>query len=141
MHRGDVYPVPKEKGDLDVELAAGTGDAAYLRTLQQHLPGVIQRSRPDLVIFQAGCDPLASDPLGGLSMTAGGILSRDAEVIDTCVQRGIPVVMVLGGGYSKEAWSVQHASILRTIRTHGVLRREAAAPAKPVLTKFRKWQK
>ncbi len=123
MHQGNIYPVPKQKGDLDIELEAGTDDDTYLRILRRTLPGVIDRSRPDLVIFQAGCDTLAGDPLAGLAMTEEGIVARDAYVIDTCVQRGIPVVMTLGGGYSRQAWKVQYASIRRIIEKHGAVRR------------------
>jgi len=51
----------------------------------------------------------------------GAFVARDAIVIDECVCRGIPVVMVLGGGYSKLAWSAQYDSIERTIRRYGLV--------------------
>ena len=121
MHQADIYPIPKEKGDCDVELQPGTDDETYLRILRQVLPGVIDRSRPDLVILQAGCDTLAGDPLADLCMTEEGIVRRDSYVVDRCAQRGIPVAMTLGGGYSRQAWRVQHASILRILETHGAI--------------------
>ena len=31
----------------------------------------------------------------------------------------VPIVMTLGGGYSRGAWAVQYASIRRTLETHG----------------------
>ncbi len=136
MHEGGIYPVPKEKGDRDIELAPGTGDEAYLQTLREALPEIIRAGRPDIVFLQAGCDPLAGDPLTNLAMTKEGIVARDALVIDTCVARQIPVVMLLGGGYSKEAWEVQHASIRRTIEKYGVVRRQAQPATKPGLKKF-----
>jgi histone deacetylase 11 len=120
MHEGDIFPVPKETSTLDVELERGTDDAEYLGILGRHLPGVFERSRPDLVFLQAGVDTLAGDPLAHLAMTQDGIVQRDARVIDECVRRGIPVVMVLGGGYSPGAWSAQFASIRRTIETYGL---------------------
>jgi histone deacetylase 11 len=119
MHQRDIYPVPKAASDLDVELARGTGDEAYLKLLGEHLPRVLEQARADIVFIQAGCDTLAGDPLAGLAMTEDGIVRRDAMVIDECVRRGIPVAMALGGGYSSEAWQVQYASIRRTIMTHG----------------------
>jgi len=120
MHEGDIYPVPKEASDLDVELPAGMGDEAYLALLKRHLPGLFEQARPDLVVLQAGCDTLAGDPLARLEMTREGVIERDAAVIDECVRRGVPVVMTLGGGYSRGAWSTQYASILRTLIRHGV---------------------
>jgi len=118
MHQGNIYPVPKATSDLDVELAGGTDDRTYLSLLGKHLPAVIDRARPDIVFLQAGCDVLASDPLASVAMTDEGLVARDAMVIDECVRRGLPVVMVLGGGYSKGAWQAQYASIRRTLRTY-----------------------
>ena len=136
MHQGNVYPVPKETGDLDVELAAGTDDETYLTFLRKLLPGVLDRFTCDLVILQAGCDPLKGDPLAGLAMTQDGIVERDSYVIDTCVARGIPVAVTLGGGYSQQAWSVQHASITEIVKKHGLVRRQPSPPEKPKPVKF-----
>ena len=120
MHERDIYPIPKETSDLDVELHAGTGDEEFLRVLGTHLPRAIDASRPDIVFLQAGCDTLAGDPLANLRMTQDGIVRRDATVVDECVRRGIPVAVTLGGGYSEQAWAVQFASIRRTISTYGL---------------------
>ncbi len=123
VHEADIYPIPKSVGDLDVELPPGTEDRTYLAILAEHLPGLFDRARPDIVFLQAGCDTLAGDPLARLRMTPEGIVRRDAMVIDTCVKRGVPVVMVLGGGYSPSAWEAQYASVSRTLATHGGRRR------------------
>ena len=120
MHEGDIYSIPKETDDLDVELAAGADDATYLGLLEKHLPDAFGRSRPDIVFLQAGCDTLKGDPLARLAMTEKGIVARDAMVIGECMRRGIPVVMVLGGGYSKRTWRAQYASIRRTIGKYGL---------------------
>ena len=120
MHESDIYPVPKELSDLDVELPPGTGDEVYLAKLRETLPEVFEASRPEIVFLVAGCDTLEGDPLARLRMTEAGIVKRDAMVIDACVRRDIPVVMTLGGGYSADAWSAQYASVARTIRTYGL---------------------
>ena len=134
MHQGNIFPVPKEQCTLDVELQAGTGDEAYLRILRERLPEVFDRAKPDLVFLQAGCDTLRGDPLAGLAMTEQGIVARDALVIDEAVSRGVPVVMVLGGGYSPRAWAVQYASIRRTIEKYG-LAEGRSHPARDPTTK------
>ena len=120
MHQGDIYPIPKARSDLDVELPAGTGDEEYLAILRRRLPAVLRRADPDIVFLQAGCDVLANDPLANLSMTPAGVVRRDAMVIDACVERGTPVVMVLGGGYSPDAWVAQYLSVRRTIERYGL---------------------
>jgi len=121
MHEDDIYPIPKARSDLDVPLPAGTDDQQFLAILGRYLPGLLEDFQPELVFLQAGCDTLAEDPLAHLAMTQEGIVQRDALVIDECVRREIPVVMVLGGGYSKNAWAVQYASIERTIRKYGLV--------------------
>jgi len=131
MHQAGIFPVPKEKCDLDVELDAGTGDEGYLAILRRHLPGLLDRVRPDIVFLQAGCDVLAGDPLAGLALTPQGIVRRDAYVIDACAGRKIPLVMVTGGGYSPEAWQVQYQSIRRTIETYGLAGERPYPPRGP----------
>ena len=119
MHQGNIYPIPKANSDMDIELQSGTGDKKFLAILRKKLGKAIDRARPDIVFLQAGCDTLKGDPLASLSMTQEGIVARDAMVIDECVKRDLPVVMTLGGGYSKQAWEVQHASIERTLKKYG----------------------
>ena len=91
---------------------------------------MLRRARPDIVFFQAGCDTLAGDPLARLAMTPQGIAQRDAAVINACVEAGVPVVMTLGGGYSKNAWRAQYDSIARTLRTHGLQGRARQYPTR-----------
>jgi len=122
MHEGDIFPIPKARSSLDVELPPGADDATCLGLLRRHLPAVLDASRPDIVFFQAGCDTLAGDPLANLAMSREGIVERDATVIDECVRRRIPLAMTLGGGYARDSWLVQFASIRRTIQTYGLAR-------------------
>ncbi len=132
MHQGNIYPVPKAKSDLDIELAAGCGDEEYLRQLKKALPVVFEKARPQIVFFQAGADTLAADPLGGLNMTPAGLVERDAAVIDRCVENNIPVVTTLGGGYAEDSWKAQYESIRRTLEQYGA-RFPGHAPRTPTL--------
>lgn len=117
MHQKDIYPVPKEKSSLDIGLERGTDDTEYHNILHSHLNELFKHSDPDIVYLIAGCDTLAGDELGSLQMTENGIIERDTMVIDACYKRNIPVVMTLGGGYSKNAWKVQFNSICHIIQT------------------------
>ena len=111
MHEGDIYPFPKEKGDLDIELQAGDSDLEVMEKLESVINQVFDKSSPDIVFYLAGCDMLQGDPLANLAMTENGIVKRDQRIIDECIKRQIPVVMLLGGGYSKNAWHAQYLSI------------------------------
>ena len=131
MHEGDIYPFPKAESDMDIELEAGDGDEVFHETLEEYLPVVFERARPDIVFYQSGVDPLAEDPLAHLEMTKEGIVQRDEMVIDACVRRGIPVVMCLGGGYSENAWAVQYGSIRNIIEKYGLAGAERRHPSRP----------
>jgi acetoin utilization deacetylase AcuC-like enzyme len=115
MHQADLYPEVKARGSLDVELRAGTGDAAYLALLAEHLPAVLA-ARPQLAVYQAGVDAYEGDRLGGLRLSAQGLRRRDALVRDACRAAGVPVVVTLGGGYADtpETTARLHAATLET---------------------------
>ncbi|MEQ9316198.1 MAG: histone deacetylase [Henriciella sp.] len=106
IHCEENWPREKPPSDLDVGLAKGTGDAAYLDALAGMLDAVFARTTPDLIFYNAGVDPHAEDRLGLLSLSDDGLKARDRMVAETCRTRSIPVVGVLGGGYSKEASAV-----------------------------------
>lgn len=105
MHGAKNYPFTKVPSSLDVELADDTDDAEYLKQLNKHLPAVFE-FKPDLVLYQAGVDPLKEDSLGRLALTKEGLMERDRIVMSECKKRDIPVSIGLGGGYSKP---IQHS--------------------------------
>lgn len=111
IHEGDIYPRPKAQSDLDVELLPPVDDEQYMSALREHLPRVLGKSRPDLVVVLAGVDTHADDPLARFSMTADGIVERDAYAVGQARRFDIPVLYVTSGGYSKEAWRIQFSSI------------------------------
>ena len=101
MHGGKNYPFRKVAGRLDIELDDGTGDEEYLRRLTGALPGVLRAAEPDLVLYIAGADPHEGDALGRLAMTFTGLARRDALVIDSCREVGLPIAITIGGGYGR----------------------------------------
>ena len=100
VHAEKNFPFRKVPSDLDIGLGDGTEDADYLNALGVVL-SAIDDFMPDIVLYQAGVDPLASDTLGRLSLTHVGLAERDRTVLDYCRRRGTPVVIVPGGGYSR----------------------------------------
>ena len=101
MHGAKNFPFRKQRSHRDVELPDGTDDARYLEELDRHLPEVLEASGADLLFYQAGVDALAEDTLGRLSLTLAGMRARDEQVFRAAWHRGIPVVLTLGGGYSR----------------------------------------
>ena len=101
MHGAKNFPFRKQRSSLDVELPDGCDDARYLDELRRHLPEVISRARPDILFFQGGVDPLGGDLLGRLNLSLEGLRSRDRMVAVAARESGIPLVLTLGGGYTK----------------------------------------
>lgn len=109
MHGASNYPMHKESSDLDVPLEDGTDDHTYLKLLREHLPRLIDKSKPDLVLYQCGVDILDTDKLGRLGVTEEGCRERDRIVFDACHRNDLPVVCAMGGGYSPEIWNIVEA--------------------------------
>lgn len=99
VHGAKNFPFRKVASDLDVPLPDGTGDGPYLRALADTLPAVFDFA-PDIVLYQAGVDPLAADRLGRFTLTHDGLMQRDRMVFEACRSRGIPVSIAIGGGYA-----------------------------------------
>ncbi len=108
-----------------VELGDGVADAAYLAAVRAHLPPVLDRFAPDLVIYLAGCDPAADDQIGDWKITADGMLERDRFVL-SCLReeqrterrRRVPLVILLAGGYGPNSWRYS-ARFLSTLLNRG----------------------
>ena len=101
MHGGRNYPFEKVAGTLDVELDDGTVDADYLRVLERALPEVLHAARADLVFYLAGADPHEGDRLGRMKLTFAGLERRDAMVMQACREVGLPVAVMIAGGYGR----------------------------------------
>ena len=117
IHGEKNFPFRKVPSTLDVGLADGTEDAAYLRALAGALERVAD-FRPELILYLSGVDALVSDKLGRLSLTFDGLKQRDRMVFQFCRRRGIPVSIAIGGGYADPITdSVQaYASTFRVAR-------------------------
>ncbi|MBI3492191.1 MAG: histone deacetylase [Acidobacteria bacterium] len=100
MHQQHNYPMWKPRGSLDIGLPDGTHDASYLRELERALPQVMG-SGPQCVFYLAGADPYEDDQLGGLRLTKDGLRQRDRMVIDAVRNAGVPLVVLLAGGYAQ----------------------------------------
>lgn len=111
MHCVVNFPFRKQQSKIDVALAEGTGDKEYLEALERALARVFD-FRPEVIFYQAGVDVLASDSLGKLTLTQEGVKIRDERVMSAVQQAGLPLVITIGGGYSKpiELTAESHAT-------------------------------
>jgi acetoin utilization deacetylase AcuC-like enzyme len=103
MHGERNYPAQKMRSTLDIGLPDGTGDDAYLTTLATHLPQVLRDARADLAFYLAGVDVAAGDRYGRFALSEAGILEREAQVLGAARAAGLPLTIVLAGGYAATA--------------------------------------
>ncbi len=100
VHGAKNFPFQKARSDLDVELEDGSTDDQYLEAVERGLAAVVEVGKPDLVIYVSGADPLDGDKFGRLSVSKRGLAARDRMVFETLVGAGIPVTVVMAGGYA-----------------------------------------
>ncbi|NRA29591.1 MAG: histone deacetylase [Parvularculaceae bacterium] len=93
------FPFRKVPADINIPLPDATEDEAFLRAIDERLEDV-WAFKPDLVLYQAGVDPLTEDKLGRLNISFDGLRARDEMILNGCRKRGIPCSMAIGGGYS-----------------------------------------
>ncbi len=122
MHGEKNYPVRKEHSDLDIELPDGCDDATYLAKLRETLPALLSRVNPALVLYLAGADPYAHDRLGRLGLSIEGLRVRDAFVMNTVRDAGLPMTVAMAGGYAEnvdEIVEIHFNTVLTALRLFG----------------------
>ena len=122
MHGARNYPLQRPPSSLDVELQDGTGDDEYLEALDRHLGTCFDRALPEVAFFLAGVDVVVGDRFGRLSLTRAGLAARERRVLEEARRRGVPLVLVLSGGYARtpEETADLHAEVHRQARALGV---------------------
>ena len=100
MHCENNFPLKKMKSDLDISLKKGIKDNQYLDILQKNIE-ILKKMKLDLILFQAGVDILCEDSLGCLEISRKGIKSRNKIVLEFAKEKNLPLIVFMGGGYSK----------------------------------------
>jgi histone deacetylase 11 len=116
VYNRDIYPRDEAAAaavDVGVGLPSATGDAAYLEAVRAALREAFRRCQPppDMVVYNAGTDILAGDPLGLLAVSAAGVVARDEAVFAAALEARVPIVMLPSGGYTAGSTPCIAASI------------------------------
>ena len=99
VHCKQNFPFRKSESDYDLELPADSGDEELLAMVVKALD-IAKQFNPELILFQAGVDGLATDALGKLNISRQAMSKRNEMVFDLAVERLIPTLVFMGGGYS-----------------------------------------
>lgn len=98
VHGENNFPFRKVSGSLDIALPDGAGDDEYLNAVRRGVNAAMDTA-PDIVYYVAGADPYEGDRLGRLSVSMEGLRERDRIVTAACRDAGVPLALVMGGGY------------------------------------------
>lgn len=122
IHGASNFPFEKETSDLDLALPDRTGDAGFLDAVRTGLKAALAHG-PDLVFYLAGADPWEGDRLGRLAVTREGLAERDRLVLEGCATAGVPVALVMSGGYAADVDDIVAIHYATVERAAGVSER------------------
>lgn len=98
-----------------VPVPAGSDVTAYMSLVEPAVARAIERAQPDVILYQAGADPLRDDPYSPLDLGHDDLLRRDRFVLETARDAGIPIAWVLAGGYTEDVRQVVEVHV-NTVR-------------------------
>lgn len=119
FHCDENYPQVKQTEGINILIPKGAEDDEYLAILKSALPKLLNDHQPDFVLYDAGADVHKDDRLGYVNLSDQGVLSRDRYVIESVMERNIPIACVIGGGYDHD-----HSKVAQR---HSLLHQAASA--------------
>jgi acetoin utilization deacetylase AcuC-like enzyme len=110
-HQYPFYPGTGRAGErgahgnvINVPLASGSGDRAFLGAWEKKIAPALQAFKPELLLVSAGFDAHKDDPLAGLEVTTDGYRELARMITGWSIaQTGGRSVWALEGGYNLRA--------------------------------------
>ena len=109
IHQWPLYPGTGATSDVgrgagagfsvNLPVPGGSGDAVFVSHLEHVIAPLARAYAPDLLLVSAGYDAHADDPLAGCVVTDAGYVAMAASVRALADGLGIPLGIVLEGGY------------------------------------------
>jgi histone deacetylase 11 len=87
--------------------------------LPPFLDAICGQGNIGLAIYNAGTDIFTEDQLGGMTFTAKGVLERDRFVLEHLIERKMPTLVLLSGGYSRQSYQLVAAMASSVLETWG----------------------
>lgn len=109
----DVSILRHEDGEnhFSVPLHDGLRGEELFDILKKNLPRILSRGTPDIILYQAGADPLRDDPYSPLDLGLEDLRERDRIVFDFAKHHGIPLAWTLAGGYARDISTIVNAHV------------------------------
>ncbi len=136
IHQSPLYPGTGPAGDtgrgrgegftVNLPVPGGSGDAVFVSHIEHVVAPLARAYEPDLLLVSAGYDAHADDPLAGCVVTDAGYVAMAASMRAAADGLGIPLGIVLEGGYDL---GVLARCVVTTLEIAGATQ----APAAPAL--------
>jgi len=133
IHQLPLYPGTGPSGDVgsgrgtgctvNLPVAAGTGDTAYLSLLEHVVAPLARAYEPRLILLSAGFDAHRDDPLAGVALSEAGFAAMAGSMRRLASELEVPLGGVLEGGYDLRALAASTAATLDALTAE-----PAAAP-------------
>jgi histone deacetylase 11 len=114
VYNHDIYPRDIEARqyiDFDYPVRSYIKDTEYLNLIETEIGQALDQAKPSLVIYNAGSDIFEEDPLGQMGVSKAGVIKRDEIVFGLTLERNIPILMLLSGGYTRKSTALIGESI------------------------------
>jgi acetoin utilization deacetylase AcuC-like enzyme len=122
IHQSPLYPGTGRASDLgsgagegftaNLPVPPGSGDAVF-SSLVEHVVGpLVDTWQPQLLLVSAGFDAHHLDPLAQCRVSEDGFVAMTGSLRRACARAGIPMGLVLEGGYSTEALAGSMAALM-----------------------------
>lgn len=124
----EIVRHPSGPNHAGVVLPNGCRGDEMLAILERSLPRLLE-GRPDVLLYQAGADPLRDDPYSPLDLGHDDLAARDRRVFEFAKSHGLPVAWVLAGGYTPDVSQVVAVHV-NTARACAEVFSDSASPAR-----------
>ncbi|MEA2272339.1 MAG: hypothetical protein QOI98_1047 [Solirubrobacteraceae bacterium] len=108
----DVGSGPGEGYTVNVPVPAGSGDDVFVSVVEHVAIPLIRTWEPELVLVSAGYDAHRDDPLAECTVTDSGFKAMVEGTRTVAAELGVPLGMVLEGGYDLTVLATSVATAL-----------------------------
>jgi acetoin utilization deacetylase AcuC-like enzyme len=126
MHRYPFYPGTGAENEIgigagkgytrNIPFPEGTGDAHYLRAVEDEIVRVIDDYKPHAILLSSGFDAHRRDPLGGMNVTEQAYGEITRRIVEAAERHAAGrVLSLLEGGYDVEGLAASIDEHLRAL--------------------------
>jgi acetoin utilization deacetylase AcuC-like enzyme len=129
IHESPLYPGSGPAGDrgsgagtgftVNLPVGPGSGDEVFCSLVSHVVCDLARAYAPQLVLISAGYDAHADDPLADCRVTEAGYATMTTTMVAVCGELGVPLGVVLEGGYALDALAGSVAATMQALAAGG----------------------